>query len=355
MRILNMNLLWLLCVLPAAALLQNDFDGDGLSDDMEVRLARQFAPVLHFHPGEMFYPSAVESYLDETDLYFQRYNSAPPCRFTAPETMPLPVLTVDGMQEEMEEVCLDGNTPSLRGGKEYVHECSWLTLKCDLFNSTAFNIIECSSPERRVDQFFFLHAGKAMKNKFNSSAPVYIHVHPADVFGERSIVLQYWFFYTFNGPLDDMLSAGAHEGDWEHVSVVIDDATRQHVRAVYMSAHSHEASWLFPGSIKQDGTHVHTYVALNSHALYETAGVKKRISDNILYSMLHDQCSEAGQAWHPDVFVNLGEKDCPLVPWALYNGFWGSKKLVYSFVPRPFDTASPPRGPMHQVDYWFVN
>lgn len=351
-----MNWVWLLLLVLPTAALQNDFDGDGLSDDTELRLAQQFAPIIHFHPLEVFYPSAVEPYIAETELYFQRHYSAPFCKFEVPERMSLPVLTVsEGVEEE---VCMDGNRPSLRGNKENKEsatECSWLTLKCDLFNTTAFNIVECSSVEARVDQFFFLHAGRAVKNHFNSSAPVYVHVHSADMFGEKSIVLQYWFFYSFNGPLDDMLAAGAHEGDWEHVTVVIDDATRQHVRAVYMAAHSHEASWLFPANVKLDGTHVHAYVALHSHAMYETAGVKKRLSDNLLYSFLHDHCADDGYMWKPDVFVNMGEKECPLVSWGFYNGFWGSKKLIYSFVPLPFDTASPPRGPMHQVDYWFVN
>lgn len=350
--ILNMKFSWLL-LFPSFAALQNDFDGDGLSDDMELLLAKQFAPVVHFHPLEMFFPSAVEPYLAATDLYFQRHYNAPACKFTAPADMPLPVLT---LHDDIEaEVCIGDGKPALRGGNDVNEECSWSNMKCNLFNTTAFNIVECNTAESRLDQYFFLHAGRAIKNNFNGSAPVYVHVHPADMFGERSIVVQYWFFYSFNGPLDDMLSAGAHEGDWEHVSVVVDDATRQHVRAVYMAAHSHEAHWLFPSDMELDGTHVHTYVALHSHAMYETPGVKKRISDNMLYSFLHDHCSNSGHVWNPQVFVNMGEKECPLVPWAFYNGFWGSKKLIYSFIPLPFDTASPPRSPMHQLDYWFTN
>lgn len=348
-----MNLLSLLLLLvPCVAGLQNDLDTDGLGDDMELLLAQQFAPIVHFHPLEVFYPSAVEPYLAETDLYFQRHFNAPSCKFSAPVDMPLPVLKVSDKADI--EVCFE-TTPSLRGGNDVAEECSWTHMKCNLFNTTAFNIVECSTLESRVDQYFFLHAGRAIKNNFNTTAPVYVHVHPADMFGEKSIVLQYWFFYSFNGPLDDMLSAGAHEGDWEHVSIVIDDATRKQVRAVYMAAHSHEAHWLFPPDIHVDGTHVHTYVALHSHAMYETPGVKNRISDNALYSFLHDHCSNAGNIWTPQVFVNMGEKECPLVPWAFYNGYWGSKKLIYSFIPLPFETASPPRGPMHQVDYWFFN
>ena len=79
-----------------------------------------------------------------------------------------------------------------------------------------------------------------------------------------------------------MLMAGAHEGDWEHVSILVSPSF-EHIAAVYLSAHSHEARWLLPGSFSvQEGTHVDVFVALNSHASYQTPGHKQRISDTVL-------------------------------------------------------------------------
>jgi hypothetical protein len=136
---------------------------------------------------------------------------------------------------------------------------------------------------------------------------------------------------------------------------VVVSADEQSVLGVYMAAHSHEGRWLEPGAFQEQGNVVHVNVALHTHASYPFPGVKKRINDNIMYSFLHDHCSDKGVVWRPDTFVNMGEKEAPLVSWAYFNGFWGSKKEVYSFIPLPFDSASPPRGPMHQLDYWFVN
>lgn len=356
---LMLTLLTLFVLATAAGAAHNDLDGDGISDDMELRLAHMFAPIVHFHPHEFFFPTPVETYLRDTKLFFQRSPSAPHCLFTTHEEYAFHTLPVLTTLPDQYEVCADAQ-PRLRGGEAAApqdeFECRWDALQCDLYNRTAVNhnVIECTSVNTRIDQFFYLHRGRAMHTPFNASAPVYVHVHPSSTHN-GSTVVQYWFFYPFNGPLDDMLSAGAHEGDWEHISLLLDES-RQKVMEVYMAAHSHEASWLSADQVLLDeDQHVHTFVALNSHALYPTSGVKKRISNSVLFSFLHDHCSDAGVQWRPDQFVNMGERASPLVPWAYFNGFWGSKQLIYSFIPLPFDSASPPLGPMHQLDYWNFN
>jgi hypothetical protein len=350
----------------ASAVLQGDADNDGLADDTEAFLATRFMPRYHFHENERFYPMQVEPYLQRAKLFYRRHTYAPSCLFTLGSgyhSVSMPVLTVSPDQYE---VCMDMAStvqPRLRGSASGVaddeaYECDLNALQCDLFNNTRHNVMQCVSMSTRMDQTFYMHIGAAWASPFNMSAPVYTHVHPlppTSEFGPGHVVVQYWLFYAFNGPMDDMLMAGAHEGDWEHVSVVV-SPTFEHIAAVYMAAHSHEARWLRPGSFSvQERTHVDVFVALQSHASYQTPGHKQRISDNVLYSFLYDDCSNSGYMWQPSLIVNMGEKDYPLVLWAYYNGFWGSQQTVYSFVPLPFDTASPPKGPMHQLDYWFVN
>jgi hypothetical protein len=355
MFLLLLLLVLLSLVLPARGA-HGDLDGDGISDDMELRLAHMFAPVVHFHPKESFFPTSVETYLRETQLFFQRSSSGPHCLFTTHNEYDFHTLPVLNVSPDKYDMCVDVQPHLRKGTTDDEFACRWDTLHCDLFNHSVVNhnVIECTSMDTRTDQNFYLHRGKAMHTGFNASVPVYVHVHPSPSLN-GSVVVQYWFFYPFNGPLDDMLSAGAHEGDWEHISVVLDES-RQKVTAVYMAAHSHEASWLTADQVQlDDGQHVHTFVALHSHALYPTSGVKKRISDSVLLSFLHDRCNDQGVQWRPTQLVNMGEELLPLVPWGYYNGYWGSKKLIYSFIPLPFDSASPPLGPMHQRDYWNYN
>lgn len=347
-------MLWLrFLVYGLVTALQYDSDNDGIGDETEARVAAAFVPRYFFHPKERFFPCSVEYFSQHATLYFQRYPHAPFCEFTLFDdySFPLPVLT-SALAEE--QVCVSSVGMSrnhLRG------DCDMRSLRCDVQNNTRHRVIECTSALPHVQPFFFMHIGDALQPLFNVSAPLYTHVSrnqyhsefPSDAF-----VVQYWMLFAFNGALDDMLMAGAHEGDWEHVTVVV-SGDEQHVLGVYMAAHSHEAKWLHQGEWRQRGKTVDVYVALHSHAAYPSGGVKPRIDDNIMYSFLHDHCADGGAQWVPEELVNMGEVSAPSVRWGYYNGYWGSKKLVYSFIPLPLDSASPPKGPMHQTDYWLFN
>ena len=96
---------------------------------------------------------------------------------------------------------------------------------------------------------------------------------PSTVYGRHdvrggTIVLQYWFFYDDNFwslqyPPSEF-AWQAHEGDWEVVTVVLDDQ-QQPLRAAY-SQHctGEQRPW---GTVqKQGGTHPVVYVATGSHA-----------------------------------------------------------------------------------------
>lgn len=355
-------MLWLSLLLSVAVVrgLQYDTDHDGIGDETEARVAATFVPRYFFHPKERFYPCSVEYFLDRATVYFQRYPHAPFCQFMlhADYDLSLPVLkrsvSQTGEEQGEEQVCV---TPTSMTRGNLRGDCDMRALQCDLQNNTRHSVIECVSALPRVEPSFFLHVGHALHPPFNVSAPVYTHVsrnkYHSD-FPPDAFVVQYWMFFAFNGALDDMLMAGAHEGDWEHVTLVV-SGDEQEVLGVYMAAHSHEAKWLQPGEWAQANKSVHVYIALHSHASYPSGGVKPRIDDNIMYSFLHDHCDGGGAQWVPETLVNMGEASAPSVRWGYYNGYWGSKKLVYSFIPLPFDSASSPKGPMHQTDYWLFN
>jgi hypothetical protein len=98
------------------------------------------------------------------------------------------------------------------------------------------------------------------------------------------IGLQYWFFYPYNyyptavhralmlaSPLaGDIKNTDLHEGDWEHVTVLLDAATHR-PRFLYLARHDKEGvtvPWNSP-TLSFDGTHPIVQAALGGHPSYD--------------------------------------------------------------------------------------
>jgi hypothetical protein len=110
--------------------------------------------------------------------------------------------------------------------------------------------------------------------------------------------IQFWFFYPFNGPgrvevcassnmCDDnwLKEVGRHYGDWEHISLLVSNATPPQLISVYMSRHSdgEKFSTVGRGLVFRSSTnperilefhdsHPVIYSAMSSHAHYASAG-----------------------------------------------------------------------------------
>lgn len=101
--------------------------------------------------------------------------------------------------------------------------------------------------------------------------------------------IQFWFFYPFNGPgrveacssssccTDNyLMQGGRHYGDWEHVSLLILNTTRELI-TVYMSRHG-SGQWfrrsggVWGSGLQFSGTHPIIYSAFYSHAHYPNTG-----------------------------------------------------------------------------------
>lgn len=90
--------------------------------------------------------------------------------------------------------------------------------------------------------------------------------------------LQYWFFYPFNyQPLRvPGLKAGYHEGDFEHVDVLV--SRDGEPRMVWMARHDDEDQPFLwnESALKQRGQHVDIFPAKGSHASYDSCLEKAR-------------------------------------------------------------------------------
>lgn len=378
-----------------------DVDVDGLNDALEERLAAKFAPIVHFHPDEIYYPTSVESFLSASSLYYRRGDAGPDCLFRTFNTGSLPSLTgyrrdiaarattpvqsctvnaaLPPGTHEFTRRGLRGGSGSGVGSAENGPLSACASLLCATYETVGGEqrFIECmdrfepSVSSIDMDSLetrsFFLEADddyistakhRSPPEDLDATAPLYVHIFPTINHAfPGTITVQYWMFYPFNGPTHDILRAGAHEGDWEHVSIIIDPSSET-ILAVYFAAHSHEAFWLDPWQLHvEDGSHVHVYVALHTHASYESAGDKRRRLELLPRVHLTDYCRDDGLTWTPSLLVNLGEDGhpYPTTHWTHFNGHWGSRRREYSPVPLLLDTGFPPRGPTHQTDYWFLN
>jgi len=173
--------------------------------------------------------------------------------------------------------------------------------------------------------------------------------------------IQYLFFYPFNGRLG---AGGAHEGDWEHITVRVNHYADR-IEKVYFSAHHHEGRWSYERSALNpagyavgatcghDGNqHVRVWVAKHSHACYPEPGRHPRHAFMLPHGGLHDTIGDllpddtaaesepAATTW--DCAGCLEDLTEHTQPWLRYSGLWGEVGQMFSG----------PYGPAHQP-WWY--
>ncbi|MEM2508874.1 MAG: Vps62-related protein [Candidatus Thermoplasmatota archaeon] len=188
-----------------------DTDNDGISDEDELSLAKDFSPILYFERGEEVYPVTVDYHIKNSNLN----------------------KSVDG-----ENILIDASPSALNLSK---------------YKNPSENYY-LDNRKGSIDDNGIIEDYRNEMEELGYT--VYARVLPS---GSR-IVIQYWFFYAFNkGPLN------THEGDWEMVQLVLATAYEP-LEAMY-SQHNggQKAGW---GDVEKDENHMKVYVARGSHANY---------------------------------------------------------------------------------------
>jgi len=179
---------------------------------------------------------------------------------------------------------------------------------------------------------------------------------------EDGSVLQYWFFYEFNFwslqyPASDLVWQ-AHEGDWEVVTVVLDD-DRQPVTAGY-SQHcgGERRDWAAvptaPGS-----EHPLVYVGTGSHANLFAPGLhpielacypQQAVDFFHAFGVTPVDVNVPGTTLGPDTALEQLHEKKP--KWLRFPGTWGQTQYVHAPAPLgtiPFGTS--PVGPAFQTEW----
>jgi hypothetical protein len=145
--------------------------------------------------------------------------------------------------------------------------------------------------------------------------------------------LEYWFFYQYNyfptvfdrslmnqAPLaGDLVNTDLHQGDWEHVDVLVDPVTHA-PEWLYLARHSNEGTFLPWGSLASAlaGTHPIIQAAFGGHPSYTVCGEHQRntpvpLSDWVV-------CGYPRFAFRATTTPLV---DLRAMPWACWEGHFG--------------------------------
>lgn len=195
----------------------------------------------------------------------------------------------------------------------------------------------------------------------------------------KFIALQYWFFYAYNyyptvfdagllpeAPVaGDLVNTDLHQGDWEHVTVLLDAHTHKPL-FLYTARHSNEGqyyAWNSPLLTFDDG-HPVVQAALGGHPTYDAhcreglrfapalpAAIRGRVADWIV-------CGSGRFAfrWQTTPLVDIAKQ-----PWACWKGHFGvatrteigNAKKSESSLQRTIDgqyQVAGPRSPLWQAE-----
>lgn len=181
-----------------------DSDQDGLDDPTELRLLNRYAPYLCFTSGEDYRPCSA--------MWYVRQSSLVPA-------------ADEGARKVIERAVLDANPEAL------------LTANQSGSNLGSSNLLEnpqrtayCLNPKNDSR-----HGELGWADIFaRGNVGVYGHVVPWTNPATSRILhkVEYWLFYGYSEP-EAPLDIGDHEGDWEHVSLLVDPSTQRIVKTFH--------------------------------------------------------------------------------------------------------------------------
>lgn len=194
----------------------------------------------------------------------------------------------------------------------------------------------------------------------------------------KSIALQYWFFYPYNyyptvvttglmndAPVSaDLVNTDLHQGDWEHVTVLLDANTKQPLW-LYTARHSNEGEYYAWNShlLTFDQGHVVVQAAYGGHPTYD-AHCRQSLRFNPALGVIRGRVSDwvvCGSGRYAFRWLTTPLVDIARAPWACWKGHFGvataseigAAKLEESSIQRTIDSnykVAGPRSPLWQAE-----
>lgn len=276
-----------------------DQDHNGIIDDLELRLANEFAPILFYDADEPNLPTSVQRFLSHTELWFFAEN----CR---PQQVAISKLT--GAQ--VPQVA----RPSCREPAETI----------DSFGTR--------SPGKK-STFYLSDVPENQRHGAEDSDAwvTYVHAYRNDLGG---VTLQFWRFYAYNSSylLGFHFDFGTHGGDWEAIHVVLKPVPAGGFTPVLIRMLGHRDIITKPWTdVVVEGGHPLIFCEKGSHTSVLISG-----SDLSKRSRWIEQQSWSGGSirWpggrvaSSGPLVMLGQKTSPRpgTEWLRYSGLWGTRQ-----------------------------
>jgi hypothetical protein len=276
-----------------------DRDRDGIPDDLEFRLANQFAPILFYDAEEPNLPASVQRFLGNTELWY--FSEA--CR-------PERVLISKSLAAEL----LKAVRPSC------------------LATGALVDSQGTRSPGKK-STFYLKDVPQNLRRGGEASDAwtTYVHAYPNDLGG---VTLQYWRFYAYNSSyfMGFPVDFGTHGGDWEAIHVVLKPGPSGGFTPVQIRLLGHRDIITRPwsGVIAENG-HPLILCEKGSHTslLMSRSNLDKRSS-----WIEHESWTggsvrwPGGKASNSGPLVLLGQKTSPApgMEWLRYSGLWGTRQ-----------------------------
>ncbi|MGL4172625.1 MAG: hypothetical protein ACRCTR_00905 [Actinomycetota bacterium] len=257
----------------------------------DVELLRRFEPVVHFTQGEMFFPMAVEPYLQECSLWL-RADNGEQRRLAAPGEV-----SADSLADLAQS--LGGGVPYLRYVQRPLDLPSYVRWRRNP-ERPAFEAIGRWARVGLASRLWdaALDAASTIRGTVpGGTTPVAerqyrraVESDPSPMYYARVIraggytVLHYLYFYAMNDFRSSFYGVNDHEADWEQVLVyVVEDQEHPDdldaVVPAWIAGALHDLAgtdlrrrWDDPALTIVQGTHPVVYAAAGSHASYLVAG-----------------------------------------------------------------------------------
>ncbi len=329
------------------------------TDARIARLARRFQPTLEVSVADRFWPVSVGALLADVGPDGTRTCLVTPATSAACK----PVIAVPATGQPADYLrfptTANVNTSALSenpSAQFRVFETGQHTVTGSLSHWLADPGI--LDPWRSA-QLYFYYGGPVHFGGVGGQLPAWPTVSavssPGDVpdISDGLIALEYWFFYPYNyypvvtrsslmngAPIaGDVENVDLHQGDWEHVDVLLDERTLNPV-ALYMARHAHEGKFYYWNSPKltfdgSDRLHPIVQAAIGGHPSYPNAcgGQKRSVGSGALYDWV--ACGGGRFAFRATTtpLVDLGQTS-----WACWPGHFGEARKGVEVVNPTADT-----------------